>query len=422
MEYADVQRNISRDIKYTLALILAGGRGRRLKDLTRWRVKPAVPFGGKFRIIDFALSNCINSGIRKIGVLTQYKSQSLIRHIVNGWGMLHAELGEFIEILPAQQRLAERWYSGTADAVYQNIDIIRRYNPEFVLILAGDHVYKMDYGPLISFHRLTNTDLTISAIEVPVEEASRFGVLAVDAQGRVIRFEEKPEHPTPIPGKPGRALISMGIYVFDTDFLFDRLIRDADDSRSQHDFGHDIIPELVHAAKVMAYPFRGTETGGEVYWRDVGTVDAYWQANMELVGVSPELNLYDEAWPVRSNASQHPPAKFVFNDDDRRGMAVDSLVSNGCIVSGAYVVRSLLFTGVRVEAYSVVRESVILPGAVIEPGCRITRAVIDKGCVVPEGTVIGACPDEDAARFYTSPGGVVLVTPEMLGQMLHYVR
>ncbi|TWU28390.1 glucose-1-phosphate adenylyltransferase [Bythopirellula polymerisocia] len=420
MEYPELPTQIVTDIKYTLALVLAGGRGTRLKDLTRWRVKPAVPFGGEYRIVDFALSNCINSGVRKIGVLTQYKSQSLIRHIIHGWGVLHAELGEFIEILPAQQRIAEKWYSGTADAVYQNIDIVRRYNPDYVLLLAGDHIYKMDYSPLISYHRLRKSDLTISCIEIPVELASEFGVMQVDDEQRVVGFEEKPNSPKPIPGTRDRALASMGIYVFDTAFLFEQLILDADDANSSHDFGKDIIPSLIQSHRVFACPFQSV--GGGQYWRDVGTLDAYWQTNMELVGEAPELKLHDRKWPIRTNSRQYPPAKFIFNEAHRRGLAVDSLVTNGSIISGGYVENSLLFYDVRIEEQAEVRQSVILPEVVIGSKCRIRKAIIDKGCKVPSGTVIGEDPAEDWERFHVSPGGVVLATPEMFGQMIHKVR
>lgn len=420
MEYLEIPVPTATDVKYTLALVLAGGRGKRLEDLTRWRVKPAVPFGGKFRIIDFALSNCVNSGIRKIGILTQYKSQSLIRHVMQGWGVLHAELGEFIEILPAQQRLAEKWYSGTADAIYQNIDIIQRYNPEFVLVLAGDHIYKMDYGPLISYHHLKKADLTISCLEIPVNTANRFGVIQADENQQVLGFEEKPDHPAPINGKPDMALASMGIYVFNTSFLFKKLVEDARDESSSHDFGKDIIPSMISDCEVYAYPFQGV--GETRYWRDVGTVDSFWQANMELVSVTPELNLYDNKWPIRTNVRQYPPAKFVFNEDSRRGLAVDSLVANGSIVSGGYVEKSLLFHNVRVEQNADVRHSVILPNTVVGRDCKINRAIIDKGCIVPDGTVIGEDLEADRKRFNVSPEGVVLVTPEMFGQQMHRVH
>ncbi|HEX9626732.1 MAG TPA: glucose-1-phosphate adenylyltransferase [Acidiferrobacterales bacterium] len=415
-------RFVSRLTRDTLALILAGGRGTRLKHLTEWRVKPAVPFGGKFRIIDFPLSNCINSGIRRVGVLTQYKAHSLIQHIQKGWGFLRGEFGEFVELMPAQQRIATSWYSGTADAVYQNIDIIRNHDPAYVLILAGDHIYKMDYGPMLAFHLEHNADMTVGCIEVPRERASAFGVMKVDADGRTLEFLEKPANPEPIPGRENLVLASMGIYVFNTQFLYEQLIRDADTPNSNHDFGKDIIPAAIDNYRVMAYPFRDAHSGAQAYWRDVGTVDAFWQANLELVDAVPELNLYDEEWPIWTYQEQLPPAKFIYDDEDRLGLAVNSMVSGGCIISGAVVRRSLLFSNVRLDANASVTQSVVLPDVTINRGCRVQRAVIDKGCILPAGTVIGEDPDEDAKRFYVSPGGVVLVTPEMLGQELHYVR
>ncbi len=415
-----VGRRLTRD---TLALVLAGGRGSRLKQLTLWRAKPAVPFGGKFRIIDFPLSNCINSGIRRVAVLTQYKAHSLILHVQRGWGFLRGEFGEFVELLPAQQRIETSWYTGTADAVYQNLDIIRNHDPNYVLVLAGDHVYKMDYGPLIAQHVEQGADVTVGAIEVPLERARAFGVMAVDAAGRVVRFEEKPEHPEPLPGRSDAALASMGIYLFNTAFLYEQLIRDADTPYSSHDFGKDILPSLVPSGRVMTYPFGDPAHGRQAYWRDVGTVDAYWETNMELVSVTPELNLYDEDWPIWTYQEQLPPAKFVFDDDDgRRGTAVDSMVSSGCIISGSLVRRSLLFSNVHVEAYGEISDAVILPNVAVGRRCRLRKAIVDKGCAIPDGTVIGENPDEDARRFYITEGGVVLVTPEMLGQELHHVR
>lgn len=410
---------ISRD---TLALILAGGRGTRLKHLTDWRVKPAVPFGGKFRIIDFALSNCINSGIRRIGVLTQYKAHSLIQHIQRGWGFLRGEFNEFVELLPAQQRLAESWYMGTADAVYQNIDIIRHHAPEFVLILAGDHVYKMDYLPMLAAHVETQADLTVGCIEVPLADASGFGLMETDGSGRVHSFIEKPADPKPMPGRDDVALASMGIYIFNTHFLYEQLIKDADARRSAHDFGKDLIPAVIGRYRVMAYPFRDVQTGGQGYWRDVGTVDAFWKANLELSEVTPALNLYDEDWPVWTYQAQLPPAKFVFDDENRRGMAVDSMVSGGCVISGSVVRRSVLFSNVHVLEGSAIEDSVVLPDVRVGRDCRIRRVVLDKGCNIPAGTVIGEDPEHDARRFYISDGGVVLVTPEMLGQDPHHVR
>lgn len=416
-QYSDRRLNRS-----TLALILAGGRGSRLRQLTLWRAKPAVPFGGKFRIIDFPLSNCLNSGIRMIGVLTQYKAHSLIQHIQQGWSFLRGEFKEFIELLPAQQRIQDSWYSGTADAVYQNLDIIRTHKPEFVLILAGDHVYKMDYGPMIAQHAVSGADMTVGCIDVPIKEARAFGVLSVDGEGRVTDFMEKPSEPQAIAGKPDLVLASMGIYVFNTAFLYEQLIKDADSTYSTHDFGHDIIPQLIKKYRVFSYPFRDSHLGHAAYWRDVGTIDAFWQANLELIDVLPELNLYDENWPIWTYQEQLPPAKFIFDDDDRRGMALDSMVSGGCLISGATVRHSLLFSNVRVNSHALLQDVVVLPNVKIGRSCRITKAVIDKWCDIPEGTVIGEDPEHDAERFHVSPGGVVLVTPEMLGQEIHHVR
>lgn len=418
----DDARFVSRLTRDTLALILAGGRGTRLKQLTTWRVKPAVPFGGKFRIIDFPLSNCINSGIRRIGVLTQYKSHSLIRHIQQGWGYFRGEFGEFIELLPAQQRIQESWYAGTADAIYQNIDIIRAHNPEYVLLLAGDHIYKMDYGPMLAQHAENDADMTIGCLEVPLEQSKAFGVMSVNTEGRIVDFNEKPDNPQPVPGQDGVALASMGIYIFNTRFLYEQLIRDADDPGSSHDFGKDIIPSVIDNYRVFSYSFRDVQSDNQGYWRDVGTVDAFWLANMELIDVTPELNLYDRRWPIWTYQEQLPPAKFVFDDDGRRGQAIDSMVSGGCLISGSTVRRSLLFSNVHMHSYSEVNESVILPDVDVGENCRITKAVIDKGCKIPPGTVIGEDPSADAERFYVSEAGVVLVVPEMLGQELHYVR
>lgn len=423
MPSTDSIRFVSRITRDTLALILAGGRGSRLKHLTLWRAKPATPFGGKFRIIDFPLSNCMNSGIRRVCVLTQYKAHSLLLHVQRGWGFLRGEFGEFVELLPAQQRVQETaWYQGTADAVYQNLDIIRDHDPKYLLVLAGDHIYKMDYGPMVAHHVESGADMTVGCIEVPVDQAREFGVMTSDAEGRVVEFQEKPAHPTPVPGKPDVALASMGIYVFSRAFLFDQLIMDADRRSSSHDFGKDIIPSVLKEYRVMSYPFRDVQTGRQGYWRDVGTVDAFWEANMELVSVSPELNLYDEDWPIWTYQAQLPPAKFVFDDADRRGMAVDSMVSDGCIVSGAYLRRSLLFSNVKVHSYSRIEDAVVLPDVEIGRHCRIRRAVLDRACVVPEGTVIGEDREKDMERYYVTEGGVVLVTPEMLGQEIHRVR
>lgn len=415
-------RFVSNLTRNTLALIMAGGRGERLKHLTMWRAKPAVPFGGKFRIIDFPLSNCINSGIRRIGVLTQYKAHSLILHIQRGWGHLRGEFGEFVELLPAQQRIEASWYAGTADSIYQNLDIIRSHSPDHVLILAGDHIYKMDYGAMLAKHVENQADVSVGCIEVPVETASAFGVMDVDEDLRIKSFIEKPASPAHIPGKPDEALCSMGIYIFNTDLLFELLIRDADTPDSSHDFGRDIIPYAIKKYRVFAYPFRDANSGIQSYWRDVGTVDAFWEANLELIGVTPELNLYDDEWPIWTSQEQLPPAKFIFDDEERRGMAVDSMVSGGCIISGARVRHSLLFSNVTVDNYTKIDSSVILPDVTVGKNCRITHAVIDKGCEIPDGTIIGENEEDDKQQFYVSPKGVVLVTPDMLGQVLHHVR
>jgi glucose-1-phosphate adenylyltransferase len=416
------ERFVSNLTRQTLALILAGGRGSRLKDLTRWRAKPAVPFGGKFRIIDFPLSNCVNSGIRRIGVVTQYKADSLIRHVQKGWGFLRGEFNEYVDLMPAQQRLENAsWYAGTADAVYQNLDLIRNRGPKYILILAGDHIYKMDYGAMLAEHYEHRADLTIGCIEVPLAEAREFGVMHIDREQRIIDFVEKPDNPPPLPGKETHALASMGIYIFNTKFLFDRLCEDADSATSSRDFGKDIIPSVIRDHRVFAYPFKD-EKDNQSYWRDVGTLDAYWAANMELVSVSPELDLYDPNWPIWTYQEQLPPAKFVFDDDERRGMAVDSMVSGGCIISGSKVKRSLLFSNVRINSFCHIEESVVLPDVVIGRHCRIRKAIIDKGCKIPEGTVIGENRQEDSQRFYVTDGGITLVTADMLGQDLHYAR
>jgi len=426
MPHPEKFRFVSSITKNTYAMILAGGRGTRLHQLTDWRAKPAVPFGGKFRIIDFVLSNCVNSGIRRIGVATQYKSHSLIQHIQRGWGFLNAQFGEFIDVLPAQQRIKEMWYRGTADAVFQNLDIIRVANPDYVLILAGDHVYKMDYGKLLAFHVEKQADMTVACIEVPINDASGFGVMGVDMESRVVSFNEKPDHPTPIPGNSDMALASMGVYVFNTRFLYEQLVRDADDKNSSHDFGKDIIPHLVSAHyRVFAQSFEEScvNLNGEVpYWRDVGTIDAYWEANMELTKVTPALNMYDQEWPIWTYQEQLPPAKFVFDDSTRRGMAVDSLVSGGCIISGAYVRNSLLFSNVYIQSYSNVEESVILPNVKVSRNVTLKRVVVDKNCVIPEGLTAGINREEDARRFFVSDNGITLITPDMLGQEVHRVR
>ena len=402
----------------TLALVLAGGRGSRLYELTDRRAKPAVYFAGKFRIIDFPLSNCVNSGIRKIGVLTQYKAHSLIRHLVHGWSGFRTELGEFVEVLPASQRTSGEWYAGTADALYQNLDIVEALHPKYVLVLAGDHVYKMDYGEMLAHHVAKGAEMTVACLTVALEEAKGFGVMSVDGDLRVTAFDEKPANPRPMPGSTDQALASMGIYLFNTDFLFEQLHRDAADPASSRDFGKDIIPSIIGSRRVYAYPFLDPQTGKQPYWRDVGTLDSFWESNMELVSVDPELNLYDEEWPILTYHRQLPSAKFVFRDPGREGKALDSIVSGGCIISGAAIVNSLLFSNVRVHSYSTVTDTVVLPEVVINRHCRITRAIIDRGCVLPEGTVIGEDREEDAQRFRVTPKGITLVTPEMLGQQV----
>jgi len=408
------RRYLSRLTRGTLAVIMSGGRGERLKQLTEDRCKPAAPFGGKFRIIDFVLSNCLNSGIRQISVLTQYKAHSLIQHIGKGWGFLRGEFGEFIEIIPAQQRLGPDWYQGTADALWQNMDLIRAHRPLHVLVLAGDHIYKMDYGPMIGFHVEKEADITVGVVEVPIDRAREFGVVGVDESNRVLNFLEKPRDPPPIPGRPDVAMASMGIYVFNPRLL-ERLLRaDADDPESAHDFGKNIVPGAIEKLSVFAYPFEDVRSKAQHYWRDVGTVDAYYEANMELVRVSPELNIYDEQWPIWTYQEQLPPAKFVFDDDDRRGCAIDSMVSGGCIISGSRVSNSLLFSQVRVHDRSTVDRSVILPRVRIGERCVIRNAIIDEGSDVPDGTQIGVDPAADRERFYVSENGVTLVTASML--------
>ena len=408
------RRFLSRLTRGTLAIIMAGGRGERLRDLTLDRCKPATPFGGKFRIIDFVLSNCLNSGIRQISVLTQYKAHSLIQHIGRGWGFLRGEFGEFIETIPAQQRRGPEWYQGTADALWQNMELIRAHRPLHVLVLAGDHIYKMDYGPMIGFHVEKEADITVGVVEVPIDRAREFGVLAVDEGNRVLGFQEKPTDPPPMPGRSDVALASMGIYVFNPRLL-ERLLRaDAEDPASAHDFGKNIIPQAIENLRVFAYPFEDVRSKAQHYWRDVGTIDAYYEANMELVRVSPELNIYDEQWPIWTYQEQLPPAKFVFDDEDRRGCAIDSMVSGGCIISGSRVSNSLLFSQVRVHDYSTVDRSVILPRVHIGEHCVIRNAIIDEGAVVPDGTTIGVDPAQDRERFYVSENGVTLVTASML--------
>ena len=407
-------RYVSRLTSGTMAIIMAGGRGERLKELTVGRAKPAAPFGGKFRIIDFVLSNCVNSGIRQIAVMTQYKAQSLIQHVNRGWGYLRGEFGEFVDVVPAQQQVGEQWYRGTADCVYQNLDYIRTTRPKHVLVLAGDHIYKMDYGPLIAYHVEKNADITIGVVEVPVQDAREFGVLTVTEWNKVVKFAEKPANPDPIPGREGTALASMGIYVFNASLLERMLTEDAANANSQHDFGKNIIPGAIDNLQVFAYPFQDVKTRAQSYWRDVGTLDAYYDANVELVDVDPELNIYDEQWPIWTYQVQQPPAKFTSTPEGARGLIENSMISGGCIITGAQVTRSMLFSDVRVNEGAVVDRSVILPHVEIGRGCVVRNAIIDEGVALPDGMRIGLDRELDAQRFRVTERGVVLVTADML--------
>ena len=416
---ARVQERLARR---TLALVLAGGRGSRLKQLTDRRAKPAVFFGGKFRIIDFALSNCLNSNIRRIAVLTQYKAHSLLRHLQMGWSFLRPEMNEFLDLLPAQQRLDEAtWYRGTADAVYQNFDILRAARPEFFVVLAGDHIYRMDYSNMLADMQARGADCIVACVEVPLAQASDFGVMAVDESMKIVDFLEKPPAPPSIPGKPDRALASMGIYAFSADFLYSELQRDHEDPKSSHDFGKDVIPNLVSRGLAAAHRFEDscvkTTPDAEAYWRDVGTIDAYWAANLDLVRPTPSLDIYDPNWPIWTYQQQLPPAKFVFDDPDRRGVAVDSMVSGGCIISGAQLRRSLLFSSVRVNSYAQTCDAVVLPEVQIGRSARLNKVVIDRGVRIPENLVVGEDAELDAKRLYRSDGGVVLISAEMLAAL-----
>lgn len=414
-----VNRYVSKLTRDTYALILAGGRGSRLHELTKWRAKPATYFGGQFRIIDFPLSNCINSGIRRVGIATQYKSHSLIRHINRGWGHFRKELGESIEILPASQRYGKGWYSGTADAVFQNMDIIRHELPKYILILSGDHVYRMDYGALLAKHVETEADLTVCCIEVDVEEAAgAFGVMTVDENNRILRFDEKPDQPSEIPGKKGKTLASMGNYIFNTEFLFDQLSEDAKLDSSSGDFGNDIIPKIIDSHKLYAFPFRDPLTDHQPYWRDVGTLDSFWEANIELVDPDPQLDMYDDSWPIWTYQEQTAPAKFVFDESNRRGFATDSTIAGGAIVSGSQVKRSVLFSKVRVNSFCTIEEAVVLPGVIIGRNCHLKKVIIDRSCEIPEGTTIGHNHEDDRARgFRVTEKGVVLVTRDMITEL-----
>ncbi len=404
---------------HAMAFVLAGGRGSRLKELTDKRAKPAVYFGGKTRIIDFALSNALNSGIRKMAIATQYKAHSLIRHMQRGWGFFRAERNEYLDILPASQRVSEhKWYLGTADAVTQNIDIVDSYGIKYVVILAGDHIYKMDYEIMLQQHVETGADVTIGCLTVPLAEASAFGVMDVDADLRVTAFLEKPEKPPHMPGDPKSALASMGIYVFNWDFLRDLLIRDSENPNSSHDFGNDLIPYIVKNGKAMAHRFSescvtsGLET--EPYWRDVGTIDAFWQANIDLTDFVPKLDLYDNAWPIWTYAEIKPPAKFIHDEDKRRGSAVSSLVSGDCIVSGSSVSNSLLFTGCRTHSFASLEYVVALPDVIVNRKAELKNCVIDRGVIIPDGLVVGKDPEMDAKWFRRTDAGVVLITQDML--------
>lgn len=403
----------------TMAFVLAGGRGSRLKELTDKRAKPAVFFGGKSRIIDFALSNAINSGIRRLSVATQYKAHSLIRHLQLGWNFFAAGRGEGLDILPSSQRVEGRdIYLGTADAVFQNIDILRSYGPEYVLILAGDHIYKQDYEVMLRQHVESGADVTVGCVEVPLAEASALGVMHVDETQRIIDFVEKPEDPPAMPGQPDTALASMGIYVFKANDLYKFLRADAADRDSSHDFGKDIIPGIVRGGKAVAHKLSDSCVRGgassEVYWRDVGTIDAFWQANIDLTGFSPELDLYDMSWPVWSYSEVTPPAKFVHDEDDRRGSATSSLVSGGCIISGSRIDKSLLFTKVQCRSYSSLSRVVALPSVEIGRHARLSDVVIDRGVRIPEGLVVGEDPELDAQRFRRTESGICLITKKML--------
>ncbi|MEJ4045982.1 glucose-1-phosphate adenylyltransferase [Erwinia sp. SLM-02] len=406
----------------TVSLILAGGRGTRLRDLTAKRAKPAVHFGGKFRIIDFALSNCLNSGIRRIAVITQYQSHTLVQHIQRGWSFLNEEMNEFVDLLPAQQRLStEHWYRGTADAVTQNLDIIRRYRAKYIVILAGDHIYKMDYSRMLIDHVENDARCTIACLPVPLEEASSFGVMKVDENNRVVEFLEKPADPPSMPGDDSKALASMGIYVFDADYLYGLLEADQDLPESDHDFGKDLLPKIVASGEALAHSFSLScvQSGepSEPYWRDVGTLEAYWKANLDLASVTPELDMYDSTWPIRTHMEPLPPAKFVQDRSGSHGMTMNSLVSGGCIISGSVVVNSVLFSRVRINSFCNIESSVLLPDVEVGRSCRLRRCVIDRACVLPEGTVIGENPDDDARRFHRSEEGIVLVTRTMLAKL-----
>jgi glucose-1-phosphate adenylyltransferase len=409
-------------VRRTIALVLAGGRGSRLMQLTDRRAKPAVYFGGKFRIVDFALSNCVNSGIRRIGVITQYKSHSLLRHLQRGWSFLRAELNEMVDLLPAQQRVnEEHWYRGTADAIYQNMDIIQSSKPEYVVVLAGDHVYKMDYSLMLKDHVDSGAGCTVGCIEVPRAEASAFGVMAIDPQRKIVDFVEKPANPPAMPGNDAVSLASMGIYIFNAQYLYKLLDDDLANPASSHDFGKDVIPRVVQEGQAVAHPFSlscvSTTPEAKPYWRDVGTIDAFWEANLDLASVTPELDIYDTNWPIWTSQRQLPPAKFVQDADGKHGQAINTMVSGGCIVSGSTVSNSVLFSSVRVHSYCTIDQAVLLPEVTVGRGCRLSKIVVDRGCKLPDGLVIGEDADSDAERFERTANGVTLVTREMLNRL-----
>ncbi|WP_297695931.1 glucose-1-phosphate adenylyltransferase [Phenylobacterium sp.] len=407
--------------RQAMAYVLAGGRGSRLLEMTDVRAKPAVYFGGKFRIIDFALSNALNSGIRRIAVATQYRAHSLIRHMQRGWNFFRPERNETFDILPASQRVSDQWYQGTADAVFQNGDIIRSYETRFIVVLAGDHIYKMDYELMLQQHVEQGADVTVGCLEVPRMEATGFGVMAVDEHDRILDFVEKPADPPPMPGRPDMALASMGIYVFDTGYLMDVLARDAADATSAHDFGRDIIPRLVKEAKAVAHPFSRSairpSPEAPPYWRDVGTIDSYFAANVDLTEVVPDLDLYDHSWPIWTYSEMNAPAKFVHDEQGRRGGATSSLVAGGCVISGSTIWRSLLFSRVRINSYSQVELGVIMPDVTIGRRVRLRNVIVDRGVAIPEGLVVGEDPEEDARRFRRSEGGVCLITQKMIDRL-----
>jgi glucose-1-phosphate adenylyltransferase len=409
-------------VRRTVALVLAGGRGSRLKDLTDKRAKPAVYFGGKFRIIDFALSNCVNSGLRRIGVVTQYKSHSLLRHLQRGWSFLRAEMNEMVDLLPAQQRVdEEHWYRGTADAIWQNLDIIQGSRPEYIVILAGDHIYKMDYSLMLKDHVDHGAGCTVGCIEVPRHEATAFGVMAVNDDWGITNWVEKPAEPPLMPGSTDTSLASMGIYVFNADYLYRLLDEDLANPASSHDFGKDVIPRAVAEGRALAHSFSKScivnPNGAPPYWRDVGTIDAFWSANLDLASINPELDIYDTDWPIWTYQRQLPPAKFIPDKNGMHGMAVNTIVSGGCIVSGSHVANSVLFSSVRIHSFCNLEDAVVLPSVTIERNCRLKKVVIDRGCELPEGLVVGEDPVADAERFERTEEGVVLITREMLSRL-----